>query len=96
MEVLVFLSPDCRRCYRIRQVVKEAEKTLGGLVRFIYMDTSLPHVRKFIAPKYGVTRIPSIVARGEVYFIGVPQVGDLVGMLSYLYAHPEGGHGLAA
>ncbi len=94
LEVLVFYNPACKRCRRIRDVIEDAKKTLGTMCRFIFMNTALPHVRSIVAPRYGVKRIPSIVARGEVYFVGVPDIQDLVGTLSYLYVHPEGGHGL--
>lgn len=95
LEVLVFYSPQCDRCKDIKRVVREAQTSVGGLCKFVFLNVSKPHVRDFIATKYKVTRIPSIVVNGEIYFVGVPQVKDLVGMLSYLYSHPDGGKGVA-
>jgi len=94
MEVMVFWNPACKRCQRIHEVILEAKKSVGWFCHFVFMNTGQPHVRLHIAPKYGVWRIPSIVCRGDVYFVGVPDLMDLVSTLSYLYTHPEGGHGL--
>lgn len=94
LEVLIFYSPECSRCKSIRKVVAEAKKSVGSFVKFIFFNVELPHVRRYIAPRYKINRIPSIVTRGEVYFVGVPETKDLVGTLSYLYVHPEGGKGV--
>ena len=94
LEVLVFYSPHCSRCKSVKRLIREAEEAIGSFVRFRLINCDLPHVKRFILPRYKVTRIPSIVARGEVYFVGVPDKRDLISMLSYLYTHPEGGHGI--
>lgn len=80
--------------------MEEARKSVGSLAKFSYMNCKFAHVRDMVAPRYKVTRIPSIVVctkkSCDTYFVGVPDVKDLVGMISYLYVHPEGGHGLEA
>lgn len=98
--MLVFYSPTCKRCQRVKPIVQEAQGLLKGIARFRFVSTKKAHVRHFLATRYGVKKIPSIVVKtqedpkDQVYFVGVPDLRDLVGTISYLSVHPEGGHGL--
>lgn len=84
----------------MKSLVQEARGALRGMARFTFFNCKKPHVRLSLASKYGVTRIPSIVVKtdepvkDQVYFVGVPDLRDLVGTIAYLSVHPEGGHGL--
>lgn len=92
LEVYVFYDPGCARCKRIHDVVKEARKKLGRSVKFINMSLAKPHVRYKIARKYNVSRIPALVPlTGEkpdgcdqLFWVGVPDIVDLVGVCKYL------------
>lgn len=100
LEVLVFYSPTCKRCRRVKSLVADAARELRGIARFRLLNVKKSHVRLRVCPRYGVKRIPSIVVKtqepaGEqVYFVGVPDLRDLVGTVAYLSVHPEGGEGL--
>lgn len=96
LEVYIFYSPYCPRCRPMKELVRQAKRVFGrrsGLV-FYWMNTDKPSVQTIMRRKYPcISRIPTVVCRGDIYWVGIPEKRDFIGILAYLKEHPGGGKG---
>jgi len=81
----------------MKELVRSAKRVLGGRgsgIKFYWMNTAKPTVQTVMRRKYPcIGRIPTVVAQGDIYFVGVPDKKDFISVLGYLKMNPDGGKG---
>ena len=83
LKLEIFHSSECKRCEGLKPRLAEAKAEFGDAVEFEMFDladsSTWPKVQEL-----GITRIPTIRAMGDEFFVGVPDAEDFRRMVRYL------------